>query len=169
MFVWRKRASTVWLAASEAALREVAGQRLAIISRPDCRKAIVEVANPKQHALEKIRARFGGTIEKLPRNWLAKFSRAGKTKLLRVGSRLVISRRGGFQTAVYGKSAAWKTPFLVIPAGVAFGTGDHATTAMSLRLLERCTRSWGAQAASLRSPDWKLNARATAATARSVC
>jgi ribosomal protein L11 methyltransferase len=30
---------------------------------------------------------------------------------------------------------------LVIPAGLAFGTGEHATTAMSLRLLEQITRS----------------------------
>ncbi len=29
---------------------------------------------------------------------------------------------------------------LIIPAGAAFGTGEHATTAMSLRLLERVTR-----------------------------
>ena len=40
---------------------------------------------------------------------------------------------------------------MLIPAGRAFGTGEHATTAMSLRLLERCTRFWGAQAASLHS------------------
>src|SRR5207244_8027136 len=35
-----------------------------------------------------------------------------------------------------------KTPLLVIPASAAFGTGEHATTAMSLRLLERVTRKW---------------------------
>jgi ribosomal protein L11 methyltransferase len=29
---------------------------------------------------------------------------------------------------------------LIVPAGAAFGTGDHATTAMSLRLLEEVTR-----------------------------
>jgi len=39
----------------------------------------------------------------------------------------------------------------VIPAGAAFGTGEHATTAMSLRFLEETTRDWGAQAASLHS------------------
>jgi ribosomal protein L11 methyltransferase len=32
--------------------------------------------------------------------------------------------------------------FLLIPASAAFGTGEHATTAMSLRLLERLTRNW---------------------------
>ncbi|MBV9618408.1 MAG: 50S ribosomal protein L11 methyltransferase [Verrucomicrobia bacterium] len=31
---------------------------------------------------------------------------------------------------------------LNIPAGAAFGTGEHATTAMSLRLLEELTRDW---------------------------
>src|SRR4029077_6176793 len=31
---------------------------------------------------------------------------------------------------------------LIIPAGAAFGTGEHATTAMSLRMLEKLTRRW---------------------------
>lgn len=31
---------------------------------------------------------------------------------------------------------------LNVPAGAAFGTGEHATTAMSLRILERLTRDW---------------------------
>ena len=35
-----------------------------------------------------------------------------------------------------------KPRLLVIPASAAFGTGEHATTAMSLRLLERLTREW---------------------------
>ena len=42
-------------------------------------------------------------------------------------------------------TAKWHTrrlPFLLIPASAAFGTGEHATTAMSLRLLESLTRKW---------------------------
>src|SRR5947208_3257064 len=35
-----------------------------------------------------------------------------------------------------------KPRLLVIPASAAFGTGQHTTTAMSLRLLERLTREW---------------------------
>jgi ribosomal protein L11 methylase PrmA len=35
-----------------------------------------------------------------------------------------------------------RAPLLVIPASAAFGTGGHATTAMSLCLLERLTRQW---------------------------
>jgi ribosomal protein L11 methyltransferase len=40
------------------------------------------------------------------------------------------------------QSHALRVPLLVIPASAAFGTGEHATTAMSLRLLERLTRKW---------------------------
>jgi ribosomal protein L11 methyltransferase len=36
----------------------------------------------------------------------------------------------------------------VIPASLAFGTGEHATTAMSLRFLEQLTRCW--------NPRWSI-------------
>jgi len=149
MFVWRKRASAVWLAANEAALRERAGQRLAIISRPGRKNAIVEIAGSNRRDLENIRSRFSGTIVKFPRDWLTTFSRAQTTKSIKIGKRLIIYR------SVTNRN---RNKTLLIPAGAAFGTGEHATTAMSLRLLERCTRFWGAQAASLRCPEaeWSL-------------
>ena len=146
MFVWRKRASSVWLAANEAALREIAGQRLAIISRADRKSAIAEIAGSNRRNLEKIRSRFGGTIEKLPRDWLERFSKAAAIEPIRIGKRLII-----YRSATSRNKSRNETKSLLIPAGRAFGTGEHATTAMPLRLLERCTRFWGAQAASLHS------------------
>src|SRR2546428_6583644 len=92
MFVWRKRASADWLAANEAALRELARQRLAIVSRPDRTAAIAEIASGGRRDLEKIRSRFGGAIEELPRDWLKKFSRAQQSKPLKIGKRLTIYR-----------------------------------------------------------------------------
>jgi len=153
MFVWRKRASAVWLAANEAALREIGGQRLAIISRADRKSAIAEIADSSRRNLEKIRSRFGGTIEKLPRDWLKEFSRSQKSEPIKIGNRLTI-----YQSVTSKNRSRNKNRNLLIPAGAAFGTGEHATTAMSLRLLERCTRFWGAQAASLHSPEreWTL-------------
>jgi ribosomal protein L11 methyltransferase len=153
MFVWRKRAGTVWLAANEATLREVAGRRLAIISRPGRKNAIAEIARSNRPALESIRSRFGGTIEKLPPDWLTRFSRAHAIKPIRIGKRLII-----YRSVTSKNRSSNKNRSLLIPAGTAFGTGEHTTTGMSLRLLERCTRSWGVQAANLRSPDkeWTL-------------
>jgi ribosomal protein L11 methyltransferase len=144
MFVWRKRASGVWLAANEAPLCEIGGHRLAIISRPGRKSAIAEIAGSSRRNLEKIRSRFGGTIEKLPRDWLKEFSRSQKSEPIKIGNRLIIYRSVTSKNRSRNKS-------LLIPAGRAFGTGEHPTTAMSLRLLERCTRFWGAQAASLHS------------------
>jgi len=142
MFVWRKRAGAGWLAANEVALREIAGRRLAIVSTPGHKNAIAEIASPNYSELEKIRKRFGGVIEKLPRNWVRKFLRGQKPKSLKIAKRLVI-----VSSTASGKMS--KSNCLLIPAGAAFGTGEHATTAMTLRLLERMTRCWGAQAASL--------------------
>jgi len=119
-------------------LREIAGGRLAIVSKPQSKNVIAEIASPSHSALEKIRKRFGGAIENLPRNWLRKFLRRQKPTPLKIGKRLVIVSSGRSTS----KS-------LVIPAGAAFGTGAHSTTAMSLRMLEETTRGWGAQAASL--------------------
>jgi ribosomal protein L11 methyltransferase len=132
MFVWRKRAGAGWLAANEGALREIAGRRLAIVSKPAHRNAIAEIASPTCSELEKIRTRFGGVIEKLPRNWLRKFLRGQKPRPLKIGKRLVIVSSG--------RSTSRS---LVIPAGAAFGTGAHVTTAMSLRMLERTTSTLG--------------------------
>jgi len=148
MFVWRKRASAVWLAANEAPLCEIGGRRLAIISRPDRKSAIAEIAGSSRRNLEKIRFRFGGTIEKLPRDWLKEFSRSQKSEPIKIGNRLTIYRSVTSKNRSRNKNRS-----LLIPAGAAFGTGEHPTTAMSLRLLERCTRFWGAQAASLHSPE----------------
>jgi ribosomal protein L11 methyltransferase len=140
MFVWRKRAGAGWLAANEVALREITGRRLAIVSKPAHRNAIAEIASPNCSELEKIRTRFGGVIEKLPRNWLRKFLRGQKTRPLKIGKRLVI---------VSSAARRRMRRTLLIPEGAAFGTGEHVTTAMSLRMLESLTRCWGAQAASL--------------------
>src|SRR5438477_8930519 len=146
MFVWRKRASAVWLAANEAPLCEIGGRRLAIIWKPDRKSAIAESAGSSRRNLEKIRSRFGGTIEKLPRDWLKEFSRSQKSEPIKIGNRLTIYRSVTSKNRSRNKNRS-----LLIPAGAAFGTGEHATTAMSLRLLERCTQPWGAQAASLHS------------------
>src|SRR5438067_13699521 len=123
MFVWQKRASADWLAANETALREIAGERLAIISRPANQNVVLEIATANRRELEKIRRRFGGAIEKLSRDWLKRFLHSQKSKPLKIGRRLVI-----FSSSM----SRSRSTRLLIPAGAAFGTGGHATTAMSL-------------------------------------
>lgn len=136
MFVWRRRAGVHWLAANEGTLQEFARQKLAIIQAPDCKTTIVELAGARRGELETIRKRFGGRIISLPRDWL-KRAQKREAKPIKIGKNLTICQSGPRTSRR-----------LVIPAGAAFGTGDHATTAMSLRLLEWTTRNLG--------HDWSL-------------
>src|SRR5204863_2965907 len=95
---------------------------------------------------------FGGRIEALPRNWLERSAR-GDSKPIKIGKRLMVVRsikelqrcsvRCPLGTA-HPTAHAIKPALLVIPASLAFGTGEHATTAMSLRFLEQLTRCWNA-------------------------
>ena len=71
-------------------------------------------------------------MEKLEPDWLQQYAKQARGKPLRIGSRLVI----------LGERPQRTIPerTLVIPAEAAFGTGQHATTAMCLRFLEQTTR-----------------------------
>ena len=140
MYLWRRLANQKWWSDNEKELRAIAADRLAIIERADRKRSQLEVASRSRAELQNLTKQFGGRVEKLPGDWLRRSSR--KTKPLRVGKRLVIvhipkSREaGGFPYS------------LIIQIGAAFGTGEHATTAMSLRLLEKLTRSW--------KPGWSM-------------
>ena len=117
MYLWRRATSERWLDENESELRNLAGHRLAIIERPNRKRLLLEVGSNSRPLLQQIEKRFSGRIQKLSREWLKRSLRR-KTKPLRIG-----------------------TKRLIIPAGAAFGTGEHATTAMSLRLLEKVFRN----------------------------
>src|SRR5437868_1400733 len=118
MYLWRRLATRKWKSRHEEELRAMAGNNLAIVERSDRKLLQFEVASNQRPDLQSLARTFGGRIEKLPRDWL-KRSLNRRTKPIRIRNRR-----------------------LHIPAGAAFGTGEHATTAMSLRLLEKLTRNW---------------------------
>jgi ribosomal protein L11 methyltransferase len=138
MYIWRKRATADWLRGRSDELILRFGAAVAIVERPAQIRTLVEIAcGTRKAALDLVRE-FGGTIEKLRPDWLANFARRSNAKPLRIGSRVVVrrSRSGTADSSI------------IIPAEAAFGTGEHATTAMCLRLLERTTRR--------RAPDWTM-------------
>jgi ribosomal protein L11 methyltransferase len=115
MYLWRRLATPQWWLENEEILCARFGSELAVIERPDRKRLQIEVVCDSP----KLVKGFGGRVEKLPRDWLKRFFRQQKTTPLKIGNQR-----------------------LIIPAGAAFGTGEHATTAMSLRMLERLTRKW---------------------------
>jgi ribosomal protein L11 methyltransferase len=134
MYLWRKTAGPCWLRAREERLQARARGALAIIARPGRRRVQIEIACTSRNESRKLVQEFGGSAKKLRRDWLKRFAHKEKPKPLRIGKRLMVVRSPT-------KREAGRSPHsLIVPAGAAFGTGEHATTAMSLRLLEEVTR-----------------------------
>jgi ribosomal protein L11 methyltransferase len=106
------------------------------VERPGRPSVILEVVCRSREEAREIEQGFGGRIEKVPRDWLRVYADAQALPPLRIGDRLVV-RHGDDETP---RPRSRGHSQLVIPAGVAFGTGGHVTTAMTLRLLEEVTR-----------------------------
>ena len=138
MWLWHKLVEPRWIKTNEETLRQYAGNNLAIIDRARRECLRLEVACNSREQGRELFNNFGGRVEKLPRDWLKRVSRAAASKPLKVGKRLVIINVGG--TSVSRRLPHRGASYLAIPAGAAFGTGEHVTTAMSLRMLEEITR-----------------------------
>jgi ribosomal protein L11 methyltransferase len=123
----------------------MASGQLVVIHRPERKRLELEIICRSRSDSSALLKEFGGRIEALPRNWLEQFTH-GDSKPVKIGKRLIISSVGG--TLVSRLSRHEGRSHLVIPASLAFGTGEHSTTAMSLRFLEQLTRRW--------NPGWSL-------------
>jgi ribosomal protein L11 methyltransferase len=164
VYLWSRTAKIGWVQAHEERLQTYGRGKLVIVRRPQRKLLQLEIPCSSQKASRELVTDFGGRLEKLPTNWLKRFNR-GDSKPITIGKRLIVvkpacvsvrcPRRTPVQRARSDArrtrhAAGWidDTQSLVIPASIAFGTGEHATTAMSLRLLEELTRHW--------KRDWSL-------------
>jgi ribosomal protein L11 methyltransferase len=162
MYLWRKIAGTRWVKAHEDVLQARARGALVLVRRPQRKCLQLEIVCRSRTTAQALVDEFAGRAEKLPRNWLQQFAR-GDWKPISIGKRLNVVRsriglrgcsvrcpqriplrcvrRDAPRTAP-ATVRIGETRFLIIPASTAFGTGEHVTTAMSLRLLEELTRRW---------------------------
>jgi len=145
VYLWRKRAELHWVEAHADLLQAHAHGQLVIVRKPGFKRLELEIVCRSRSDSSALLKEFGGRIEVLPRNWLERFTRAD-SKPIKIGKRLVISSVGG--TLVSQLSRHKDRSHIIIPASLAFGTGEHVTTAMSLRFLEQLTRHW--------KPGWSL-------------
>jgi ribosomal protein L11 methyltransferase len=141
VYLWRKSAELHWVEAHEDLLQSRAFGQLVIVRRPGRKRLELEIACRSQRDSSALLREFGGRIETLPRNWLTRFER-GDSKAIKIGKRLIISSVGGTLGSSLSRDKG--RCHIIIPASLAFGTGAHATTAMSLRILEQLTRCWNA-------------------------
>jgi ribosomal protein L11 methyltransferase len=134
IFLWQRAVTPAWLTQNEERLQLATGGDFAVVEQVNRKHILVQACCVGRAAARDVVAEFGGSVEKLPQDWLPLFA-AVPPKPLRIGRRLVVTSGEDVADLAPSPLAA-----LRVPAGAAFGTGDHATTAMSLRILERVTR-----------------------------
>lgn len=125
--IWRKLSSAKWEDVWPERLSEWA-DRLAITVLPRAKTIRLEIFALTNRDAERLRRAFGGTVTARTRDWC----RAPQPDRppIRVRGKLVIVSKHAEKLDVRAG-----TPVLVIPAGMAFGTGEHATTLACLRFL----------------------------------
>src|SRR5688572_16613881 len=124
-YAWRKLSSAKWEEEWPERLSEFA-ERLAITTIAGKPTIRVEVFDISRKDAERLTKEFGGTSAKHTHDSSA--GQSERTKPINVRGRLsIISDES--QRALARESA----PVLLIPAGMAFGTGEHATTLNCLR------------------------------------
>lgn len=139
MYRWTKRVAArnadAWTGRLEAACDP---SRLAVVTPAAGRSVRLEVYCDTEREAVALAGVFGGVAGPLrDESWLpAPHTAPGRP--LSIGGRLLVTGRGEELAGL--RSARPGVPVLFVPAAMAFGTGDHATTAMCLRLLLEVSR-----------------------------
>jgi ribosomal protein L11 methyltransferase len=139
MFVWKKRLpeseTEAWV---ERLNGIVAPERVTVVETAGARFPKLEVYCPTQKEARTLAARFGGAVREIRDEQWQPSSVTAPGKPLSIAGRLYLTGRPEELETLRDKNPL--RPVLCIPAAMAFGTGEHATTAMCLRLLAEVSR-----------------------------
>ena len=138
MLIWRKLASAKWEDAWVERLTFLGPTRLAIVSLPNRRSLRIEAYHLTRKEADALVRQFGGQVREV-RDQPVTEPPPRKPLLIRNRLRVVADEQAA--AALPGNR-----PTLLIPAAMAFGTGDHATTASCLRLLCDVAEGFGSRA-----------------------
>lgn len=128
---WTRLSSEKWEDSWTERLRFLDPERVAFVTWPNSRALKIEVYCDEATAKKLIKS-FGGKSVKLPASaFLNEPEKARKPLSIR-GALKVYSDEDSWNEA---REKGDKVPGILVPAGMAFGTGEHATTATCLRLL----------------------------------
>lgn len=128
MYRWTRLSSQKWEDAWEERLQFLGPGRVAMVTWPDSKALKIEAFGDKKTA-DLLKRRFGGKVTKAaPQVWTGDAAKPRAPLAIR-GKLRIFSDEASWRKSGDRPGDVW------IPAGMAFGTGDHATTATCLRLL----------------------------------
>ena len=127
MLTWRKLTSAKWEDAWMERLQFVGPTRLAVVRLPGRKSLRIEAYALSKKEADGLVQQFGGQIREIKDRPI---SEPPARKPLAIRNRLWVVDSPETARKVEGSR-----PVIIIPAAMAFGTGDHATTASCLRLL----------------------------------
>jgi ribosomal protein L11 methyltransferase len=130
-WIWSKLATARWEDAWVERLQCIDPRRLAIFTLPGSRRIRIEAYALGAKEAAQLVKNFGGQTRRM--KGMAALMGDEKAKPLLIRDRLVVVRSAKAATAA--EKAYPGRPILIIPAAMAFGTGDHATTATCLRMV----------------------------------
>jgi len=124
---WRKLCAAKWVDSWQERLHWIGWERLAITQLSGSQRARLEVYDLTEAEARILKKEFGGEIRNL--------SRSSADWAKSIAQRKPISIRGRLLITNSEPPSDKPGNLIFIPAGLAFGTGEHATTAGCLRLL----------------------------------
>lgn len=132
MWLWSKLSSKKWHDAWE---ERFYGNPNAVISELSTGKSLrVEVYCPSEKDAAVIQKQFGGSVRELKmQNWVAMAET--KRAPIKIRDAIIISQERAGDEIEKLQTEFPKRHIIKVPAEMAFGTGDHATTSTCLRLL----------------------------------
>lgn len=128
---WTRLSSVKWEDAWEERLRFLGPERVIYLTWPESRALKIQAFCDAATAARLVK-RFGGKSTKVPAHFSTGDPERPRGPLAIRGKLKVFSDELSWQE---WKDTDKKPPGILIPAGMAFGTGEHATTATCLRFL----------------------------------
>ena len=130
-FIWRKLSATKWEDAWQERLGWL-GQRLIMVSLSGRKTTRIEAWQVTKKEAGELIEEFGGQVRPMKPMTVKDLEPKPRPPLRIRGKLLVVSSEKERATA---RKKEPETPCLYIQASMAFGTGEHATTATCLRIL----------------------------------
>lgn len=149
--LWSKIATARWEDAWVERLAFLGPGRLAIFSLPGSRRIRIEAYGLNKRDAARLTKTFGGQLRPMKNQAALLAANATPAAPLLIRDRLIVVRSAAAARAAARTHPA--RPILIIPAAMAFGTGDHATTSTCLRMVCDFAAAQTAQATPWQSLD----------------